>query len=213
MIRPDPARGVFETIRVEQRRASHLDDHLARLRASVQELYGVELGDELDAIVAETLPTEPHDPCRMRVTASSTGVLQAELAPLGPAADPGPVPLAPWTVPGGLGPHKWADRRAVDEATERLGATPLIVDEDGAVLEAAWGNVWAVEGDRLVTPPTDGRLLPGVTRARMLRTEPHAAEERLTLERLQDADVIVLTSALRGAVEARLQLRPQRPIT
>jgi para-aminobenzoate synthetase/4-amino-4-deoxychorismate lyase len=60
--------------------------------------------------------------------------------------------------------HKWADRRAVDEATQRLGATPLILDEDGSVLEAAWANVWIREGDRLVTPPADGRLLPGVTR-------------------------------------------------
>ncbi len=135
----------------------------------------------------------------------SGGVLEAELAPLG---EPDLV-LAPWTVPGGLGAHKWADRHAVDEATRRLGATPLIVDEDGAVLEAAWANVWVREGDRLVTPPADGRLLPGVTRAWLLRTEPNTAEEPLTLERLEAADVIVLTSALRGAVEARLQ----RPIT
>jgi para-aminobenzoate synthetase/4-amino-4-deoxychorismate lyase len=206
VIGPDPARGVFETILVEQRRALSIGDHLARLRTSVHALYDLRLGDELDAIVAATLPTEPHEPCRMRVVASSTGALQAELAPLGP---PAPVELAPWTVPGGLGAHKWADRRAVDEATERLGATPLILDEDGAVLEAAWGNVWAVEGDRLVTPPADGRLLPGVTRARLLRTVPHAAEEPLTLERLEAADVIVLTSALRRAVEARLR----RPIT
>jgi para-aminobenzoate synthetase/4-amino-4-deoxychorismate lyase len=213
VIRPDPGRGVFETIRVEERRALHLEDHLVRLRASVRELYDIELGDELDAIVAATLPTRPHEPCRMRVIASSTGVLQAELAPLGPAADPGPVLVAPWTVPGGLGAHKWADRRAIDEATRRLGATPLIADEDGAVLEAAWGNVWAREGDRLVTPPADGRLLPGVTRARMLRTEPHTAEEPLTLERIEAADVIMLTSALRGAVAAKLQSGCQRPIT
>jgi branched-subunit amino acid aminotransferase/4-amino-4-deoxychorismate lyase len=91
----------------------------------------------------------------------------------------------------------------------RRGATPLILDDDGSVLEAAWANVWIREGDRLVTPPADGRLLPGVTRARMLRTEPRAAEERLTLERLEGADVIVLTSALRWAVQAALQ----RPIT
>jgi para-aminobenzoate synthetase/4-amino-4-deoxychorismate lyase len=205
VIRPDPARGVFETIRVERRRALYLEDHLGRLRASVRELYDLELGDETREIVAATLPTEPHDPCRMRVVASSTGVLQAEIAPLG---TPNLV-LAPWTVPGGLGAHKWADRRAVAEATERLGATPLILDEDGSVLEAAWANVWIREGDRLVTPPADGRLLPGVTRARMLRTEPRAAEERLTLERVEAADVIVLTSALRWAVEAALQ----RPIT
>jgi para-aminobenzoate synthetase/4-amino-4-deoxychorismate lyase len=197
VIPPDPARGVFETIRVERGRALYLEDHLARLRNSVRELYGADF--EL------RLPELPDRPCRLRVTALPSGEVTAELAPLG---EPNLV-LAPWTVPGGLGAHKWADRRAIDEATQRLGATPLILDEDGSVLEAAWANVWVREGDRLVTPPADGRLLPGVTRARLLRTEPHAAEEPLTLERLEAADVIVLTSALRGDIEARLQ----RPIT
>jgi para-aminobenzoate synthetase / 4-amino-4-deoxychorismate lyase len=197
VIPPDPARGVFETIRVERGRALYLEDHLARLRNSARELYGA--GFEL------RLPELPDRPCRLRVTVLPSGEVTVELAPLG---EPNLV-LAPWTVPGGLGAHKWADRRAIDEATQRLGATPLILDEDGSVLEAAWANVWVREGDRLVTPPADGRLLPGVTRARLLRTGPHAAEEPLTLERLEAADVIVLTSSLRGDIEARLQ----RPIT
>jgi para-aminobenzoate synthetase/4-amino-4-deoxychorismate lyase len=197
VIRPDPARGVFETIRVEHGRALYLEDHLARLRASVHELYGVDLDLRL--------PDLPEEPCRLRITVLPSGETTTQLAPLG---EPN-LTLAPWTVPGGLGAHKWADRRAVDEATQRLGATPLILDEDGSALEASWANVWVREGDRLLTPPADGRLLPGVTRARLLRTEVHSAEEPLTLERLEAADVIVLTSALRGAIEARLQ----RPIT
>jgi para-aminobenzoate synthetase/4-amino-4-deoxychorismate lyase len=197
VIPPDPARGVFETIRVEHGRALYLEDHLVRLRSSVRQLYGVDF--EL------RLPDLPEEPCRLRVTVLPSGEVTEELAPLG---EPNVV-LAPWTVPGGLGAHKWADRRAVNEATQRLGATPLILDEDGSVLEASWANVWVREGERLVTPPADGRLLPGVTRARMLRAEPHSAEGPLTLERLGAADVIVLTSALRGAIEATLQ----RPIT
>jgi para-aminobenzoate synthetase / 4-amino-4-deoxychorismate lyase len=54
----------------------------------------------------------------------------------------------------------------------------------------------------------DGRLLPGVTRARLLRLAGSlgltAAEEEITLERLRQADGAFLTSALRGAVAARL---------
>jgi para-aminobenzoate synthetase/4-amino-4-deoxychorismate lyase len=193
VIPPDPARGVFETIRVEQGRALHLEDHLARLRHSVRELYGAD--------VEPRLPDLPEGPCRLRITVLPTGEVTAQLAPLGAPE----LVLAPWTVAGGLGAHKWADRRAVEKAAQRLGATPLILDEDGSVLEAAWANVWVREGERLLTPPADGRLLPGVTRARMLRTEPHSAEESLTLARLEAADVIVLTSALRGLVEARLR--------
>jgi para-aminobenzoate synthetase/4-amino-4-deoxychorismate lyase len=191
VIRPDPSRGVFETIRVEGGRALFLDEHLARLRASVGELYGVDL--EL------RLPELPPEPRRLRVLVLPSGVATAELAPVGQPN----VRLVPWTVPRGLGAHKWADRRAIDEATERLGATPLVVDQDGSVLEASWANVWAREGTRLVTPPADGRLLPGTARARLLHSDTQTAEEPITLERLQAADVIVLTSALR-TVEAEL---------
>jgi para-aminobenzoate synthetase / 4-amino-4-deoxychorismate lyase len=123
------------------------------------------------------------------------------------------VSLRPWTLPGGLGAHKWVDRRLVDAASARLRATPLIVEPDGEVLEAAWANVWALEGRRLVTPPADGRLLAGITRGRLLERASglglDAVEEPLSLERVAAADAIVLTSALRMAVPG--QLAPARP--
>ncbi len=73
-------------------------------------------------------------------------------------------------LPGGLGPHKWIDRDLV------AGTEPLIVDLSGEVLESGRGNVFIVEGDTLVTPPTDGRILPGVTRAELLRTADVSVE-------------------------------------
>ncbi len=76
--------------------------------------------------------------------------------------------LAPVIVPGGLGSHKWRDRMLLAELHERLGATPLLLDADGAVLESAWANVWWLDGDRLCTPVLDGRQLPGVGRSVLL---------------------------------------------
>jgi para-aminobenzoate synthetase/4-amino-4-deoxychorismate lyase len=211
---PDPAAGVFETIRVQGGEAHLLAGHLARLRASVRALYGgARLGDELDACVAGALRIGGDDAvARLRVLARpSTGDgidVQASIAPLGAAATRTRVQLRAWTVRGGLGAHKWADRRAIDAATERLGATPLLVEPGGEVLEAAWGNVWALEGDRLVTPPADGRILPGVTRAHVLAVAGElglrAVEERLSLERLRRADAMFVTSSLRLAVPACL---------
>jgi para-aminobenzoate synthetase / 4-amino-4-deoxychorismate lyase len=216
-VRPDPAAGVFETIRAERGAALFLADHLARLRASVRALYDAEVGDELDACVADALGTAPDGAARrLRAVAKPSKhnavVLDASLAPLGAAGERSVVRLRAWTVPGGLGAHKWADRRQIDEAAERLDATPLIVEADGEVLEAAWGNVWALEATRLLTPPADGRILPGVTRARVFGIAGElgleAAEERLSLERLARADAILLTSSLRLAVPGRLTGEP-----
>jgi para-aminobenzoate synthetase/4-amino-4-deoxychorismate lyase len=210
---PDPAAGVFETIRAQGGGAHLLAGHLARLRASVRALYGMRLGNELEACAAGALRTAQDDAARrLRVVARPSAVdgvdVHASTAPLGAAAARTRVELRAWTVPGGLGAHKWADRRAIDAATERLGATPLLIEPGGEVLEAAWGNVWALEGDRLVTPPADGRILPGVTRAHVLAVAGElgfgAVEERLSLERLRRADAIFVTSSLRLAVPARL---------
>lgn len=213
MTRPDPAAGVFETIRVERGHTLCLPAHLARLRSSVRALYGVEVGGELEACVTGALRAARDDGSqRLRIVIAPPTAPEASLAPLGAAASWGAVTLGPWTLAGGLGGHKWVDRRFLDEASERLGATPLIVEPDGEVLEAAWGNVWALEGRRLTTPPADGRLLPGVTRARLLGLagELHleVVEEPLSLDRLARADAIFVTSALRMAVPVRLEPGP-----
>jgi para-aminobenzoate synthetase/4-amino-4-deoxychorismate lyase len=98
-------------------------------------------------------------------------------------------------LPGGLGAHKWRDRALVEALAQRLGAVPLIVDADGAVLEAAHANLFLVEGDRLVTPPADGRLLPGITRARVIAATG-AAQEPIDLDRMAAADAALLTSSI-----------------
>ena len=84
---------------------------------------------------------------------------------------------------------------------------PLLVDLDGEVLEAAHANVWIREGTALVTPPLDGRLLPGTVRARLLADPPagHTArEEPVRLERIAAADELLLSSSLRGLHPAAL---------
>jgi para-aminobenzoate synthetase / 4-amino-4-deoxychorismate lyase len=194
---------------LERGRPLALGRHLERLRASAGALYRARPGAELDACVAAALRAAGDDaPCRLRIVVVPGKAVEAAVAPLGAAASPAAVPLRPWPLPGGLGAHKWLDRRLVDHAAARLGATPLIVEPDGEVLEAAWANVWALEGGRLVTPPADGRLLPGVTRGRLLDLAAdlglEAVEDRLSLDRLDRADAILLTSALRLAVPGRL---------
>jgi para-aminobenzoate synthetase/4-amino-4-deoxychorismate lyase len=86
----------------------------------------------------------------------------------------------------------------VDALAAHAGALPVLVDGDGLVLEAAYTNVWIEEGGALLTPPADGRLLPGVTRARILAETPHAREEPISLEALESAERVWLTSSIAG---------------
>jgi para-aminobenzoate synthetase/4-amino-4-deoxychorismate lyase len=227
--RPDPGAGVFETLLVRDGRAVRAPEHRARLAASVAALYGADLpGDLAERVAAEA--ARARTACRLRVTALPTGragdtlAVAVEAAPLPRRGLP--VRLAPFALAGGLGAHKWRDRRLLDAlsriASERAETTPLLVEADAeaTVLEAAWGNVFALEGELLLTPPADGRILPGVTRAALLGAAPAAGltpvETPLTLKRLAAADAVLLSSALAGVVPALLpgqaaDLRRQRP--
>jgi para-aminobenzoate synthetase/4-amino-4-deoxychorismate lyase len=142
----------------------------------------------------------------LRLIVRAAGEAQVERLPADP--DRTPLRLAPAVLLGSWGAHKWADRRGLDALAVRLGAMPLLVDADGCVLEAAIGNVWVVEGGALVTPPADGRILPGVTRAALLRRAtalgPDARTEPLTPDRLESADAVFVTTALRLAAPATL---------
>ena len=84
-------------------------------------------------------------------------------------------------LPGGLGRHKWRDRRLLQAlAAHSPGTVPLLLDTDGQVLEAAHANVWLVVGQALITPPADGRILPGVSRTALL-ARPRALKRSLSI--------------------------------
>jgi para-aminobenzoate synthetase/4-amino-4-deoxychorismate lyase len=198
--RPDPRLGLLETILVLNGAAQNLDAHLARLTASARELYDRDPPPDLRERIAEVSGTR-----RLRLILSLDGRAALEALPLD--APPPPCRLEPYLLPGGLGRHKWADRRLPDalQHAAGAGATPLLVDADGAVLEATWANVLIEEDGALVTPPADGRLLPGTRRARL-----EAREEPIDLDRLDAADAVFLTSALRRVELARARARSCR---
>jgi para-aminobenzoate synthetase/4-amino-4-deoxychorismate lyase len=200
--RPDPAAGIFETLLVRDGVAVAAPRHLARLAASATELYGVTLPGSLPALL-DHAALEQGGPCRLRVLLDPDGAVALDVAPLPPPA--GPVALTPVTVPGGLGPHKWRDRRLLDALERGAGpaARPLLVDLDGSALETSRSSVIAVVGGALVAPAPDGRLLPGVTVARTLDAAAAAGvpvERRgLPVAELLEADGAFVVNALRGA--------------
>jgi len=207
--RPDPREGVFETMMVLAGRPVALEEHLARLSASVRSLYGVALSPDVRALIVDAAGRAPAR-ARLRVT------FKPELGGAGvvlhttPLRSPGgPVSLSPVTIPGGLGAHKWADRRLLDALARALApALPLICDLDAGVLEAARASVFMLEAPgTLLTPPLDARILPGVTRARVIEMARRAGlevrEESFDLERLSGALEVFVTGALGGVETVR----------
>jgi para-aminobenzoate synthetase/4-amino-4-deoxychorismate lyase len=201
--RPDPARGVFETVLIQDAQPVALTEHLDRLAVSLAELYGVEL-ESRASVRARATAARVTTRARMRVVADADGSLNMSVQDAQPARQP-PVLLTPFALPGGLGCHKWRDRQLLEVlAGQAPGTVPLLIDTDGLVLEAAYANVWIVEGQALITPPADGRILPGVTRALLLAAERSARAEPIELERLARADEVFITSSISQRRLARL---------
>jgi para-aminobenzoate synthetase / 4-amino-4-deoxychorismate lyase len=206
-VRPDPARGVFETVLVEHGAPVQLREHLDRLARSLRELYGMRLDPHVATRAQTAAAAIGSNRARLRILADPDGSLELMVAPTGPRS-PRPVLLTPFVLTGGLGRHKWRDRALVQAlAAYAPGAVPLLIDSDGLVLEAAYANVWIVGHGALLTPPADGRILPGITRAELLATEASAREEAIELRRLKRADAIFLTSSIRQRHSARLAPR------
>ncbi len=209
---PRPAVGVFTSLGVRDGKPDGLAEHLARLAASARDVYGKELPPDLAGRISECLAGAG---CGMlRITVRPVGgplQYRVELEPdpvLAAVCGPGVrlrVAELPDGMPG-LGRHQWADRRLLSQLAARSGLRPdeqlLLTDADGGVLETDRANVFAVVGGVLRTPAADGRILPGVMRARVLRTALAAvipvAVGPLPVTELLAASEVFVTNAVRG---------------
>jgi para-aminobenzoate synthetase/4-amino-4-deoxychorismate lyase len=212
---PDPAAGVFETLLIIDGAPIELDAHLERLRRSVRELFGAELPLSTRELVLERASPLSLGRLRLMLAPAPHGELRAEAVTA--TVDPANVfptweraiGLRPLVIQGGLGAHKWADRSwlASTGSSESEGCLPLLLDAGDEVLEASRANVFAVEGDVLVTPAADGRILPGVARARAIQAArslgTELREEALTVDRLLAAGEAFLTGSVRGIEPVR----------
>jgi para-aminobenzoate synthetase/4-amino-4-deoxychorismate lyase len=203
---PRPALGVFTSLRVVSGRCRDLDAHLGRLDASTRELFGKPLPPGLPGELAACLARRPSG--RLRITAKPAGgPLQVTIEVVPADATPVTVALRPVTIRGGLGAHKWRDRRLLAQAGLGPDEHLLLLDDGGEVLETDRASVFAVIGGVLRTPPADGRLLPGVTRAAVLQVARQAGlsvrEAPVSGRELRQASEVFVTNSVHGVMPVR----------
>lgn len=211
---PDRAIGVFETLLIVDGAPVELHAHLRRLSSSARALFAAELPADTRELVLDSAAPLALGRVRLTVAPGPTSVLRA--AAVAASVDPEDVfpsweraiVLRPLLMRGGLGAHKWADRAGLAWASgESERCLPVVLDAGGELLEASRANLFAVEGQALITPSADGRILPGVARARAIETA-HALgielrEEALTIDRLVAAGEAFLTGSVRGIEPVR----------
>jgi branched-chain amino acid aminotransferase len=89
-----------------------------------------------------------------------------------------------------------------EEARESGFDEVILLNEEGQISECTSANIFAIQGDRIVTPPlsTSG-CLPGITRALLLEEslapELRIQESELTPSELEGSDGVFITSTTR----------------
>jgi len=208
--------GVFETLVLRGGAALHPEQHLERMRHAADELR-LPTSPHVDTLLADTQTLirtlgRTDGAVRWTWTAGDGDVavitihcrdipasIEERRAGVHGHSLPGPMPLAylkttsraPWVV---------AQRLA--EAAVPAPAEAMFVTQSGEVLEGSRSNIFARFPEGWITPPTDGRILPGVTRDRLLnwlQDEGYRVEERrLERSKLPEASAVILTGSLIG---------------
>jgi para-aminobenzoate synthetase/4-amino-4-deoxychorismate lyase len=144
---------------------------------------------------------------RLRACRTQSGQLRVNLRlaptlrPLPPACQPG-LRIRVARVDGGVGEHKTPNPE-LDALAARIGRGHiLLVDQDEHCLQTTMGNLLVFRGRTLVTPPLDGRVMPGTTRRTVLelaRTNGFDVQVReVELAELAEADGAAVSGSLAG---------------
>lgn len=155
--------GVFETLRVRDKRIPLLDRHAARLARACTAL-GFPPPPPLGDIVA---PWSTGNDCVVRV-AVTPGGCQVRRRPV-PTSTPFKIRIA--ATPHVPYPYKVLERSPFEAALAEARAAgaddALLVTAEGYVAEGTAWNVFWWEGEMLATPPLSLGVLPGVARERL----------------------------------------------
>jgi para-aminobenzoate synthetase/4-amino-4-deoxychorismate lyase len=196
---------LIETMRFDPREGiSELDRHLARMKRSADALgFGFDRHDARNELQAATFFL--REGRKLRLLLSPSGALAIETRPL-PEAPEGAVGVALAPLP--VAPedfrlrHKTSDRRFYDHARAAAGAFEIVfLDPDGFLTEGSFTSLFVERGGRLLTPPLQRGLLPGVLREALI-DEGRAEEADLRAEDL--AAGFFVGNAVRGLMAARL---------
>ncbi len=190
--------------------APRLDAHIERLAKSAQAL-GFRFDERRLRVDLEELYYGTDFEAKIRVELNEHGATLVEALPLGGFEGEKFVRLSELRVSSGdpIYQHKTSNRALYDAAFKAARAAGdydvLFANEHGHLTEAAIHNLVLKFGDEFVTPPLSAGVLPGVGRADFLAENPGAREENLPISALEEADEILLVSALRGVNRVRLR--------
>ena len=196
---------LIETMRFDpQAGVIDLDRHLDRLRAAADDLqFQFDRHAARNELQAATFRRK--EPAMVRLLLSPKGSMAIELKPM-PEEPTGPVDVAVRPLP--VDPSDFRLRykttaKDVLKQVQRDAGTfeAVFTDPEGRLTEGSYTNIFVERDGKLLTPPLERGLLPGLLRARLIE-EGKAEEADLTADDLKHG--FLIGNMVRGLIKARL---------
>lgn len=201
-----PAVDLLETMRFDPEEGIvELDRHLDRLGKAATTLgFRYNRHAARNELQAATFGRKQKAMARLML--SPTGIMSVEVRRI-ETPDELPVTVAVLPLPVSADDfrirHKTSDRSFYDEARRAGGAyESIFVDQDGFVTEGTFSSVFVERDGKLVTPPLNRGLLPGILRAKLI-DEGRAEEGDVRVEDLSGG--FLIGNIVRGLIPARLK--------
>jgi branched-chain amino acid aminotransferase len=212
--------GAFTTVGCDRGRPLLWQAHRRRLAGSLANLDAGSYFSlpSLDDLVELLSVNELSGPARLRIVGSQRSgcgwQIEASAVAIdaaGPTVPPQSLVVTRWPAAPPAAGHKLLARSAWDATRDQAmaagGDDALIVNGNEHVYETSVANVWAVFGDRVLTPPAPARCLPGVMRGWLTQhlgdLGLEAREHELTLADVACADEIWTSNAVIGVRRVR----------
>lgn len=191
---------LFETLRLAADGYRRLERHLARLADSAA-FFGFPFNpDEAARLLKELVPTS-GEPLRVKLELTPAGRLSVTSNLITAEASPLVVGIASTRLDPAnrLLYHKTSCRQLYEAEKERRPDCNelLFLNIHGELAEGSYNNIILRIGGKLLTPPLQSGLLPGVMRGELLE-KGEVEEKKLFLPDLFAADEILLVNSLRG---------------
>ena len=201
-----PAVDLLETMRFDPEEGIvELDRHLDRLGKAAATLgFRYNRHAARNELQAATFGRKQKAMARLML--SPTGIMSVEVKRV---EEPEELPVTVAVLPLPVSPddfrirHKTTDRSFYDEARQAGGVyESIFVDPDGFVTEGTFSSVFVERDGKLLTPPLERGLLPGVLRAKLI-DEGRAEESDVRVEDLSGG--FLIGNIVRGLIPARLK--------
>lgn len=214
--------GVFETAKVSVGHVEFLERHLNRLEQAWVKVGTGELDvDYVRRGISAVLKANSQfsDLARLRITVTleeQSPTILITMTPMQPWPETTSCIVVPWVRNErsplvGIKSTSYADNILSLQWAQNLGfAEGIYVNTVGELSEGTATNIFLVHGDRVLTPRIESGVLPGVVR-QVLLDHNLASEGVLTMNDLESADEIFLTSSTRGVHPVALMGERQFP--